>query len=260
MQLPDSLLALLLFSIPPLAHAAEAKLQWPHNLPKDTKYFPEDEVHVKRGIDIHKRLRKETPIGVKKMSTDEGEMFMLDNWIFASDSTSRLGKRETEEENNATIQALSPLRPHVESHMFDPFLRFTPRNALFARDFKCPEGTSSCSSIGAANNCCGTGSYCINVPDTGDGPVGCCPQGQTCAGAVTCDVARGYSSCPGSDNGGCCLPGYSCQGVGCKWRASSSLKYAKPDLFQVSSQEHPSPLCGHRPLPPHPHRHHQPSS
>ena len=53
------------------------------------KYFPEDERHAKRGLDIVERLRHERPVGMKKMSTDEGEMFMLDNWIFASSENKR---------------------------------------------------------------------------------------------------------------------------------------------------------------------------
>lgn len=66
---------------------AAEESQWPHNVPRHLKYFPEDEVHAKRGLSVKQRLQHEKPIGVKKMSMDEGEMFMLDNWIFAAQDT-----------------------------------------------------------------------------------------------------------------------------------------------------------------------------
>jgi hypothetical protein len=149
------------------------------------------------------------------MSADEGEMFFLDNWIFASDDGDQ--QSETLDFNNISISATSPLRRHAgKSTTWDSPLRFLPRAALFARDFKCPAGTNDCSSIGAKDSCCSAGSTCINIQDTGLGSVGCCPNGQSCAGTISCDAENGYTSCPESPNGGCCLPGYSCEDVGCK--------------------------------------------
>jgi hypothetical protein len=173
---------------------------------------------VKRGVSIQERLQKEQPIGVKKMSSDEGEMFFLDNWIFADDLENQSLDRRTEDSStgNATMPFLSPLRPHSENKLHDSFLRIAPRASLFGRAFQCPTGTESCSNMGAPDVCCGTGSTCITVQDTGYGTVGCCPQGQTCAGDISCDTDSGYKSCPDSPNGGCCLPGYSCQDVGCE--------------------------------------------
>lgn len=190
--------------------------QWPHNLPDHLKYFPEDEVHVKRGLEVQARLEKERPIGVKKMSGDEGEMFFLDNWIFASSPQTLHKREEGDELSNITSQATSPLRPHSPLSPNDPYLRFHIRDVLLKRDFKCPSGTSDCSSIGAPNSCCGTSQTCVSIQDTGFGPVGCCNSGQQCQGSIRCDTANGYTSCPNSPNGGCCLPGYSCQDVGCK--------------------------------------------
>ena len=205
LSLPPAIILLL------CAASSSADAPWPHNLPRHLKYFPEDEVHAKRGLSIQEKLQKERPIGVKKMSGDAGEMFLLDNWIFASD----LGKRsDLEDFNNGTCQAQSPLRPLADE---DIFSRFHIRDVLLKRQFKCPDGTSSCSAIGAPDICCGTGSTCINVNSNNDaGSIGCCPQGQTCAGPVSCDTANGYSACPNSSNGGCCLPGFRCQGIGCK--------------------------------------------
>lgn len=213
MHLPESLLALLLLCMPP----ASSESQWPHNVPKHQKYFPEDEVHVKRGLSIQERLQREKPIGVKKMSDDEGEMFFLDNWIFAGDE-------ERSEGANASMPASSPLRPHAERNLFDPFRRFAPRASLFARDYQCPTGTKACSSIGAPDSCCASESTCIPIQDNGYGSVGCCPAGQTCSGGIFCDESQGYSSCPDSPNGGCCLPGYSCQDVGCKFSCLARMR------------------------------------
>lgn len=209
LSLPHAVLLLLCTT------TSTAEPQWPHNVPKHLKYFPEDEVHAKRALDITQKLQHEKPIGVKKMSVDEGEMFMLDNWIFASD----LGRRS--DYGNNTIEAQSPLRPLAED---DFFARMRIRAALSKRQFACPAGTNSCSSIGAPDVCCGSGSTCINVNDSpGVGSVGCCPQGQRCAGSISCDTSSGYSSCPDAPNGGCCLPGFRCSGIGCKRSGKTSI-------------------------------------
>ncbi|KAF9693729.1 hypothetical protein EKO04_008537 [Ascochyta lentis] len=216
LSLPSTVLLLLCAT--PIATASQ---QWPHNLPKHMKYFPEDERHVKRGLDIRERLQHEKPVGMKKMSTDEGEMFMLDNWIFASSQSKR---SEYEDFGNGTYQAQPPIRPNAEDEWFE---RLRIRDVLLKRQFRCPEGTNSCSSIGAPDVCCGTSSTCVNVQDTNIGSVGCCPQGQTCSGTISCNEAAGYTSCPNSSNGGCCLPGFQCSGVGCV-AAGTSITYVQP--------------------------------
>lgn len=140
-------------------------------------------------------------------------MFMLDNWIFASTPERR---SDVDSHRNNTCEAQSPLRPLAEG---DFFSRMHARAALAKRQFACPAGTNSCSSIGAPDVCCGTGSTCINVNNSpGVGSVGCCPRGQTCSGSISCDTSNGYSSCPDAPNGGCCIPGFRCDGIGCKYR------------------------------------------
>ncbi|KAF2809718.1 uncharacterized protein BDZ99DRAFT_35198 [Mytilinidion resinicola] len=243
--------ALLLLTISPSLAAVET--QWPHNLPKHMKYFPEDEVHVKRGLQIQERLAWETPVGVKKMSTDEGEMFMFDNWIFQGDQEAKelLGRAGPDHASqhkqpdelgdqsaniSTLIQPLSPLRPHSEqTGLRDSYARFAIRSLLMNRGFKCPEGTNNCSSINQPDSCCSTSDECITIPDNGYGPVGCCPQGQNCVGAISCDTAQGYTSCPDSPNGGCCLPGYSCQDVGCIAVATSTAIVLPSSSSTVSS-------------------------
>ena len=225
MYLPHLLAYPQLFALPPAIIAlcatpvlAESPPQWPHNVPRHLKYFPEDEEHVKRGLSVKQRLQHEKPVGVKKMSMDEGEMFMLDNWIFAADTPSLQSSKRTDFDvfGNTTSQALSPLRPLAQS---DWLARMHIRDILLHRQFKCPDGTTSCESIGAPDVCCGTSSTCVSVSGSSSaGDVGCCPQGQTCAGSVSCDEASGYTSCPDAQNGGCCLPGFKCQGIGCKFK------------------------------------------
>lgn len=196
-----------------------AEPQWPHNLPRHLKYFPEEEEHVKRSLDVREKIKREKPIGVKKMSSDEGEMFMFDDWIFASDLERPQAHADSDVHGrglaNVTGRFEPAMRPLDEVLQQAWYLRFRARDVL-KRGFKCPTGTNDCSSIGEPNSCCGTGSTCMKISDQGLGPVGCCPEGQTCSGGISCDTNAGYSTCPESPNGGCCLPGYSCFDVGCK--------------------------------------------
>ncbi|EAW07868.1 putative GPI anchored protein [Aspergillus clavatus NRRL 1] len=148
--------------------------------------------------------------GVKKMPADEGEKFLFDYWdydgIGAGDLTvpdcsgGLRGSGESE-----TKPRSYPLRASLPvSTLADP--GFTP---LLRRDFKCPSGTLACTAINRPESCCGTGDTCQLIQDTGLGDVGCCPQGQTCSGAIG-SCQQGYTSCPASLGGGCCIPGYEC--------------------------------------------------
>ena len=202
---------------------------WPFNLPPHERYFPEHEPHIRRDLDIQRRLATTSARGVRKMSDDEGEKFFLDYWQFEdsvpsqsnggtnSSCTNRTRPPADSFSNSSTYGLLPPVLLHSEKHSSS----FLPRifgRAIFERSFQCPVGTSNCASIDQPDTCCSTGETCISVQDMGNGPVGCCPYGETCGGQVTsCDTAAGYSSCPGSANGGCCIPGYSCQGIGCEF-------------------------------------------
>ncbi|KAK0614189.1 hypothetical protein B0T14DRAFT_299254 [Immersiella caudata] len=92
---------------------------------------------------------------------------------------------------------------------------------LQRRQWACPSGTSGCGSIGYPNSCCTNGETCVEVQDTGLGPVGCCPAGATCAGGVT-GCTGGSTACASDIGGGCCISGFVCQGVGCVSSASAS--------------------------------------
>lgn len=170
-------------------------------------------------------------------------MFLLDYWIFEGDRQGKTSDggyptlsgrgEQTDGSQNAhprsspdyvegwanastMVPIFPPLRPHSEEiKLHDSFLRYLRRDALVQRGFQCPANFHDCSAIGQPNSCCSSSDTCITITDTGTGSVGCCPNGQTCAGSISCDTANGYTSCPQSSNGGCCLPGYSCLGVGC---------------------------------------------
>ena len=207
LALPASLLSIIASST---VHAQY--LPWPYNLPRTARYYPEDEAHIKRNVEVQEKLAWQPPTGVKKMSGDEGEKFFLDYWGF--DGT--LHQFDEHDGGSETLGNLSIppfLRPAIAPHTNHdrPSPRLLGRN-IFERDYKCPAGTKSCSSIGQGDLCCELGETCVS---TSSG-VGCCPSGSTCGGGVSgCDTGAGYTSCPNSPNGGCCIPGAVCEGTGC---------------------------------------------
>lgn len=208
LSLPPAIVLLILSSVPSsLSDPSNNELQWPHDIPRGLKYFPEDESLVKRGLQAHQRLVRDgqMPTGVLRMSPDPNEMFFLDYWLF--------------EENDQLIYAngtdvLPPMLPHAASPSLQSIF-----HKLQKRDFSCPAGFGSCASVGRQYSCCASGSTCVIVQNSGLGDVGCCPAGASCSSGASlgsCDTSAGYKSCPGSSNGGCCMPGFDCQGVGCK--------------------------------------------
>ncbi|KAF2209098.1 hypothetical protein CERZMDRAFT_48027 [Cercospora zeae-maydis SCOH1-5] len=215
--LPASLIALIATTPPILA----TELPWPYDVPRNAKYYPDDEPHVKRGLEAQQRLQWQEPAGMKKLGDDPGEKFFMHYWEFG----------ETEE---ATLWTLQRLRHHGElgicgnaSRLLPPLEQHTSgshrpwsifgRN-IFGRDFQCPAGTTSCRSIGS-DLCCQSGETCVN---TAEG-VGCCPAGATCGSEVgECDTAAGYSSCPG-DGAGCCIPGAACVEGGCAFFGTATV-------------------------------------
>ena len=168
------------------------------------------------------------PVAVRKMSADESEMFFPQYWQFQEGTEERgrdtWSKNDIDDEcdksftNTSTLQALqAPFSLHIEQQLSNhPLFGRIPR-AFFPfqkRGFNCPTDTSDCSSIARPNSCCPTGDTCQLITDTGQGDVGCCPNGQSCSGQVS-QCQQGYPSCPGSSGGGCCIPGYTCAGIGC---------------------------------------------
>ena len=234
-------LSLLLFIASAATPVQSLESRWPYSLPPEVKYFPEDEPLVKRNCDIQRRLVDQRPVGLRKMNSDEGEMFFLEYWRFEGGSYGRtprdelsLTKRRAQplklhpgeddcgsRDSWFNVSSLPPLQAPFSLHasLEEAYPRpLSPRAVLqflAGRGFQCPTGTASCGSINRPNSCCPTGEACQLITDVGLGDVGCCAQGQSCSNQVS-NCQQGYTSCPGSAGGGCCIPGYTCNGVGCK--------------------------------------------
>ena len=249
----------------------QAPVQWPYNLPKHVKYWPEDPPNRRRdleAIEEHLRLGR-NPVGVMKMPADEGEKFYPEYWQFEGElepsfmdtSTSHLRIRDEEEEailqanTSAEILYRPPFALHTEHESNSVgYQDLRARKALEHRgaatalgilekkQFACPNGTSDCSSIGYPNSCCATDETCFVIQDTGLGPVGCCPNGSSCGGTITnCNAPN--TACADNLGGGCCIPNYVCAGVGCKSR--TSLDFVLNLLANITQRRHKSNSCSH---------------
>ena len=239
LSLPPTLLAFIAgFSVVTKAQ----ELQWPYNLPSHVKYFPEDEPLIKRGVDVQQRLQHESPVGVKKMSDDPGEKFHYDYWSFEANPLDSATTSWFNTSNAQLYEPSIPLHSNESSrpHVLPRHLRTAWLSSLFdKRDFQCPTGTSSCTTIGRPNSCCQADATCQLIQDTGLGDVGCCPNGEACAGSVsTCDA--GYTSCPNNPGGGCCLPDYGCFDVGCVQTATATVLVTPTPSLSLSAVVVPS--------------------
>ena len=189
---------------------------------------------------MQKIALRHKPVGARKMSDDESEMFFVEYWQFnaelgdmdvsstwerARSKLRSLDPRQAEEDvlglQNASVPHLldAPFALHTERQLINiPILRRLSRASsdFGERNLQCPTGTSSCVSIDRPNSCCPSEQTCQLVTDTGKGDVGCCAQGQACSQQVS-DCKQGYPSCPDNQGGGCCIPGHVCVGVGCKF-------------------------------------------
>ena len=235
---PLSLL-LLITAWPAQDEAKDLPSTWPRELSIKTNP-PSPVSHIeKRRSDPQKIARGQKPVGVRKMSGDESEMFFMEYWqidakLSDPDNLSfrdRNGQVIRSHDSDIVESALLGLQnasiPHILEAPFalhterrirsNPLLRRLPQalSLLGERAFQCPSGTSNCSSINRPDSCCPSGETCQLITDSGQGDVGCCGQEQSCSQQVA-GCQQGYSSCPGTQGGGCCIPGYICVGVGCK--------------------------------------------
>ena len=228
LALPATLLALIATS------AATAQHQ-----PRPADFAHEHQTHLKRERQAQEQLRWQQPVGLRKMSGDEGEKFFLHYWDFgdapAGSETLQEYIEEGEKYANASIQLSAPIAPHYErAHTFRRF----PGHSLFARDWgSCPTGTKSCTEIDRPDSCCSESDECIRVDDTGNGDVGCCPQGGNCGSSISdCDASAGQTSCPESENKGCCIEGYACYDVGCVWVSTLTTTTNLPTATATSGR------------------------
>lgn len=182
---------------------------------------------LRRNAEIEARLANGV-YGVRKMSHDQGEKFFLEYWHFDDVVQGGLSERDLAEVNATAANEKSPVEDSgagtspvqflARSFAFEPsFEAFfgSSETHLASRDFKCPTGTSACTSINRSDRCCSASDTCVIVTDTGSGDVGCCPSGQTCSGAIG-SCQSGYTTCSQALGGGCCIPGYGCVEGGCK--------------------------------------------
>jgi hypothetical protein len=179
------------------------------------------------------------PTAVRKMPADPGEKFYHHYYAFEVEHDQQpfpipaIAARQSFDDRDAdvlsyNISAEVDVRPAfapIDDRWIDPsgqegaaysawrLLRRVVA-ALERRDWSCPGGTNSCINIGYPNSCCPTGEACLVIQDTGLGPVGCCPLGSSCGGTIS-NCAPDNTPCGSEIGGGCCIPGYVCQGVGC---------------------------------------------
>jgi len=192
------------------------------------------------------------PTAIRKMGLDGGEKFFPEYMAFAVGApdavfeyaptplspreaalAARLARRDADADANANGDPLPagnaslPLRPAFATHggleedqssPLELLRRAAEALHLLQGRQSCPAGMGSCAAIGAPNKCCITGEYCVQVNDPSVGQVACCPQGRTCSGSVG-PCGAGSTSCSADLGGGCCIPGYVCQGVGCELRS-----------------------------------------
>ncbi|GAB7365264.1 hypothetical protein MBLNU230_g6346t1 [Neophaeotheca triangularis] len=215
LSLPTALLTLLAT----VAGQAENHAQWP----------PNHHLHTLHGGPEKQPTNTPTlagtkPAKVRKMSEDEGEKFYLGYWSYGAMGQDDRGGAAS---GNATgLQQLhAPYAPHGYRERRDILGLRALGGRVFGRQTPgwgaCPGNTHDCGGIGEVNYCCGDGEGCF---ETDEGGVGCCPDGVTCGTAVAgCDAAAGYESCPGDEGGGCCIPGFTCAGVGCVAAGTSTV-------------------------------------
>jgi hypothetical protein len=187
------------------------------------------------------------PAALRKMPTDPGEKFYPEYLAFAerdadtspprpavffeppsSTEAAEAARQWFDQEEARLVAAASNGTSPADTRLFrppyalhedqDPGLVILPgifRRGVHRRS-SCPSGMSDCSSVGAANKCCASGTYCAAIDDEDAGNVACCPDGAACEGNVgTCPADA--VECDASLGGGCCLTGWVCFGIGCEF-------------------------------------------
>ena len=115
---------------------------------------------------------------------------------------------------------------------------------LWGRGFSCPPDTASCADIGLPNYCCEAGTTCYEVdgaPESGN--LGCCPEGLDCEGSSVGDCSGDAVACSAEVGGGCCIAGFVCAQVGCKFLVVIHFLYqstypCRPSRFFIRRWQH----------------------
>ncbi|KAJ0307056.1 hypothetical protein COL516b_004288 [Colletotrichum fioriniae] len=166
------------------------------------------------------------------MSPNAGEKLLPNdlaftpNDVFGTINTTPLSPREEllaarmADDNFLSNTSFSYRPPFAEHHDsttsigWESLRRAVEALHILEKRQSCPTTMNSCEYIGAANKCCLSNEVCVKVVDEHVGNVACCPKGAACSGAVAA-CPSGTTSCDAEMSGGCCIPGYVCQGVGC---------------------------------------------
>ncbi|KAF3936469.1 hypothetical protein ABW19_dt0207887 [Dactylella cylindrospora] len=186
-------------------------------LPETAKYYPQDIDDLLRQYDASKNSGVK-PVMKLPESGDEGQKYYdFESFVsfpsenFEGNLDFKDGKQFAPANlHDATASThLGRAELGWTAWLKSPFGRLEKRQQLV-----CPAGNSPCTNIQQSGSCCPSGTTCVIIQDTGFGSVGCCPNGQVCGDQLS-GCAAGYSQCPQSAGGGCCLPGYICSPQGC---------------------------------------------
>lgn len=169
-----------------------------------------------------------SPTAIKKLAPGSNDKLLREHLAFAplqilsprdaaAAAISFLDEQDAEFlKLNGTERFYRPaFAPHSEESRDGMLRRAAEALALLQRRSSCPKGMNICSDIDPEVKCCQEGTYCVDVGNSVAGGVACCPDGASCGGGVG-SCPSGAASCSEELGGGCCIPGYVCQGLGCK--------------------------------------------
>ncbi|KAK2034669.1 hypothetical protein LX32DRAFT_578732 [Colletotrichum zoysiae] len=175
---------------------------------------------------IAAHVKAEHPAAIRKMPPNAGEKLLPDDLSFSNDVfVTPLSPREELVAArmaddplfyNASLPYRPPFAEHFDSanHGWGHLRRAAEVLHILEARQSCPTNMNSCDGIGSPTKCCMSNEFCVRVQDEQVGNVACCPSGASCGGAVGI-CPSGTTSCDAKLGGGCCIPGYVCQGLGC---------------------------------------------
>ncbi|KAJ6783342.1 hypothetical protein PWT90_04341 [Aphanocladium album] len=174
------------------------------------------------------------PTAVRKLAPDANEKLYPEHLAFATLSfpeAALAARHFLDAQDAALLRSQRDGQDRAHQPAFAGHLDDADRSALRRaaealtllqrRGAACPSGMSGCDAIGQPNKCCQDGTVCTKVEDSSVGGIACCPRGSSCGGRVGA-CPSDATSCPAELGGGCCIPGYVCQGMGCVPSASAT--------------------------------------
>lgn len=183
-------------------------------------------------------VAERSPTALRKLAPDANEKIFPQHLAFASlsfgdaalaahqfldaqDASSQPQRQRQQQQHQPRPYRPAFARHHTETE--DNALRRAAEALalLQRRAAACPSGMTGCSAIGQPNKCCQDGTVCTRVDDASVGGIACCPHGSSCGGRVGA-CPPDATSCAADLGGGCCIPGYVCQGMGCVPSASAT--------------------------------------